>query len=127
MAQSLLNSSGNRVLAEISQTPVAQKNRYDALNKQLGVLERHADFLATRLEESQKSGNQGAYNAILKQLQTAESRINGIVTEMNSIAEASRYRAVQDRKQQVITDRKQPTVMDRVRRYQFNLLVGSFA
>ena len=115
MAQSLLNSSGNRVLAEISQTPVAQKNRYDALNKQLGVLERHADFLATRLEEDRKKGNQVAYNAILKQLQTAESRINGIVIEMNSIAEASRYRAVQDRKQQVIADRKQPTVMDRVR------------
>lgn len=107
--------SGDKVLAELSQNPTARKNKYDALNKQREALERRADYLATRLEATQKSGNQSAYNATLQQLQDAESRINNIVTEMNSIAESSRYSAQQERRQQRITDRKPETTMDKVR------------
>lgn len=107
--------SGDKVLAELSQNPTARKNKYDALNKQREALERRADYLATRLEATQKSGNQSAYNATLQQLQDAESRIGGIVTEMNSIAESSRYSAQQERRQQRITDRKPETTMDKVR------------
>ena len=96
--------SGDKVLAELSQNPTARKNKYDTLNKQREALERRADYLATRLEATQKSGNQSAYNATLQQLQDAESRVNNIVTEMNSIAEASRYSAQQERKQKKIPD-----------------------
>jgi len=48
-------------------------------------------------------------------LQDTESRINSLATEMNSIAEASRYRAQEDRKQQRIDARKPKTTMDNVR------------
>jgi hypothetical protein len=110
-----ITGSGQRVLAELSQDPVARKNKYDTLKRQFDALERRADYLATRLEATQKSGNQSAYNATLQQLQDAESRVNNIVTEMNSIAESSRYSAQQDRRQQRITDRKPKTTMDKVR------------
>jgi hypothetical protein len=107
--------SGDKVLAELSQNPTARKNKYDALNRQREALERRADYLATRLEATQKSGNQSAYNATLQQLQDAESRINNVVAEMNSISESSRYSAEQERRQQRITDRKPKTTMDKVR------------
>lgn len=115
MAQASYSGSGNKVLAELSQNPTARKNKHDELRRKFDALERHADFLATRLEASQKSGNQGAYNAILQQLQNAETRINNLATEMNSIAEASRYRAQEDRRQQKIPDSKPKTMMDSVR------------
>jgi hypothetical protein len=110
-----ITGSGQRVLAELSQDPVARKNKYDTLKRQFDALERRADYLATRLEANQTRSNQGAYNAILQQLQNAETRINNLATEMNSIAEASRYRAQEDRKQQKIPDRKPKTTMDKVR------------
>jgi len=115
MAQASYSGSGNKVLAELSQNPTARKNKYDELRRKFDALERHADFLATRLEATQKSGNQGAYNAILQQLQNAETRINSLATEMNSIAESSRYSAEQERKQQRIDARKPKTTMDKVR------------
>jgi hypothetical protein len=110
-----ITGSGQRVLAELSQDPVARKNKYDTLKRQFDALERRADYLATRLEANQTRSNQGAYNAIVQQLQDTESRINNLATEMNSIAEASRYRAQEDRRQQRITDRKPKTTMDKVR------------
>jgi hypothetical protein len=103
------------LLAELNQNQTARKNRYDELKRKFDSLERHADFLATRLEATQKSGNQGAYNAILQQLQNAETRISNLATEMNSIAESSRYSAEQERKQQRIDARKPKTTMDKVR------------
>ena len=106
--------SGN-VLEELGQNPTARKNKYNALGKQKDVLERHADFLYTRLKNAEKSGNQSARNAILQQLQSAESRINVIVTEMNSIAESSRYSEQEANRQQKITDSKPKTMMDNVR------------
>jgi hypothetical protein len=110
-----ITGSGQRVLAELSQDPVARKNKYDTLKRQFDALERRADYLATRLEANQTRSNQGAYNAIVQQLQDTESRINSLATEMNSIAEASRYRAQEDRKQQRIDARKPKTTMDNVR------------
>jgi len=110
-----ITGSGQRVLAELSQDPVARKNKYDTLKRQFDALERRADYLATRLEANQTRSNQGAYNAIVQQLQDTESRINSLATEMNSIAEASRYRAQEDRKQQKIPVSKPKTVMDSVR------------
>lgn len=110
-----ITGSGQRVLAELSQDPVARKNKYDTLKRQFDALERRADYLATRLEANQTRSNQGAYNAIVQQLQDTESRINSLATEMNSIAEASRYRAQEDRRQQKIPDSKPKTVMDSVR------------
>lgn len=115
MAQASYSGSGNKVLAELSQNPTARKNKYDELKRQFDSLERHADFLETRLKDAEKRGSQPAYNAILKQLQNAETRINSLATEMNSIAEASRYRAQEDRKQQRIDARKPKTMMDSVR------------
>lgn len=115
MAQSRVGSSGNKVLAELSQDPVARKNKYDTLKRQFDALERRADYLATRLEANQTRSNQGAYNAIVQQLQDTESRINSLATELNSIVEASRYRAQEDRTQQKIPVSKPKTVMDSVR------------
>jgi len=87
------------LLAELNQNPTARKNKYDTLKRQFDSLERRADYLATRLEANQTRSNQGAYNAIVQQLQDTESRINNLATEMNSIAESSRYSAEQERKQ----------------------------
>lgn len=115
MAQSRVGSSGNRVLAELSQNPTARKNKYDELRRKFDALERHADFLETRLKATEKSGNQGAYNAILQQLQNAETRINNLATEMNSIAESDRYSKEQERKRQKIPEIKPKTMMDSVR------------
>ena len=103
------------LLAELSQNPTARKNKYDELKRQFDSLERHADFLETRLKDAEKRGSQPAYNAILKQLQNAETRINNLATEMNSIAESSRYSAEQERRQQKIDARKPKTTMDKVR------------
>lgn len=103
------------LLAELSQNPTARKNKYDELRRQFDSLERHADFLETRLKDAEKRGSQPAYNAILKQLQNAETRINNLATEMNSIAESSRYSAEQERRQQKIDARKPKTTMDKVR------------
>ena len=115
MAQSRVGSSGNKVLAELSQDPTARKNKHDELRRKFDALERHADFLETRLKATEKSGNQGAYNAILQQLQNAETRINNLATEMNSIAESDRYSKEQERKRQKIPDSKPKTMMDSVR------------
>lgn len=118
MAQSRVGSSGNKVLAELSQDPVARKNKYDTLKRQFDSLERHADFLETRLKDAEKRGSQPAYNAILKQLQNAETRINSVATELNSIAESDRYSKERDRKQKWIDARnpKPPkTTMEKVR------------
>jgi hypothetical protein len=110
-----ITGSGQRVLAELSQGPVARKNKYDTLKRQFDALERRADYLATRLEANQTRSNQGAYNAIVQQLQDTESRINSIQTEINSIVESDRYRKEQDQKQKKIPDIKPKTMMDSVR------------
>ena len=115
MAQSRVGSSGNRVLAELSQNPTARKNKYDELRRKFDALERHADFLETRLKATEKSGNQGAYNAIVQQLQDTESRINSVATELNSIVESDRYSKEQERRRQKIPDIKPKTMMDNVR------------
>ena len=106
------------LLAELNQNQTARKNRYDELKRKFDSLERHADFLETRLKDAEKRGSQPAYNAILKQLQNAETRINSIQTEINSIVESDRYRKEQDQKQKWIDARnpKPPkTTMEKVR------------
>jgi hypothetical protein len=110
-----ITGSGQRVLAELSQDPVARKNKYDTLKRQFDALERRADYLATRLEANQTRSNQGAYNAIVQQLQDTESRINSISTEINSIVESDRYSKEQERIRKKIPDIKPKTTMDSVR------------
>ncbi len=110
-----ITGSGQRVLAELSQDPVARKNKYDTLKRQFDALERRADYLATRLEANQTRSNQGAYNAIVQQLQDTESRINSLATELNSIVESDRYSKEQERRRQKIPDIKPKTMMDNVR------------
>lgn len=107
--------SGQRVLAELSQDPVARTNKYNTLKSQYEALERRADYLATRLQSAEANGNQTVYSAILKQLQDAETRINSIATEMNSISDASRYTAQNQKRQDNITANKPQGVMDKVR------------
>lgn len=98
--------SGERVLAELSQDPVARTNKYKTLRSQYDALERRADYLATRLKSA---NNQAVQGALVKQLQDIESRIQSVATEMNSISDAQRYSV----KPPVST--KPQGVMDKVR------------